>query len=212
MEFKNVLIFGDSYSTFNGYIPKGYAAYYSETGGTDVRNVNETWWHRLISETDSELVLNDSWSGSTICYTGYQNTDCSQTSSFICRLNKLIAGGFFKENEINTVFVFGGTNDSWSNAPIGELKFSDWEKQDLYNVLPAICHFIFKLKETLPAARIVWLMNSGLKPEISDGMKTACEYYDITSIKFDCIDKIEGHPTVKGMEDIKNQILRDLNN
>lgn len=212
MEFKNVLIFGDSYSTFNGYIPKGYAAYYSETGGTDVRNVNETWWHRLISETNSELVLNDSWSGSTICYTGYQNTDCSQTSSFICRLNKLIAGGFFKENEINTVFVFGGTNDSWSNAPIGELKFSDWEKQDLYNVLPAICHFIFKLKETLPAARIVWLMNSGLKPEISDGMKTACEYYDITSIKFDCIDKIEGHPTVKGMEDIKNQILRDLNN
>lgn len=212
MEFKNVLIFGDSYSTFNGYIPKGYAAYYSETGGTDVRNVNETWWHRLISETNSELVLNDSWSGSTICYTGYQNTDCSQTSSFICRLNKLIAGGFFKENEINTVFVFGGTNDSWSNAPIGELKFSNWEKQDLYNVLPAICHFIFKLKETLPAARIVWLMNSGLKPEISDGMKTACEYYDITSIKFDCIDKIEGHPTVKGMEDIKNQILRDLNN
>ena len=212
MEFKNVLIFGDSYSTFNGYIPKGYAAYYSETGGTDVRNVNETWWHRLISETNSELVLNDSWSGSTICYTGYQNTDCSQTSSFICRLNKLIAGGFFKENEINTVFVFGGTNDSWSNAPIGELKFSNWEKQNLYNVLPAICHFIFKLKETLPAARIVWLMNSGLKPEISDGMKTACEYYDITSIKFDCIDKIEGHPTVKGMEDIKNQILRDLNN
>ena len=102
MDFKNVLIFGDSYSTFEGYIPKGFAVYYSESGSgeTDVRNVKETWWHRLISETNSDLIQNNSWSGSTICYTGY-NGDCSETSSFICRLNKLIDAGFFKENEFH---------------------------------------------------------------------------------------------------------------
>ena len=115
MNLKNVLIFGDSYSTFEGYIPNGFAVYYSKTGSgeTGIKNVEETWWYPLIKETDSRLLQNNSWSGSTICYTGY-NGDCSETSSFICRLNKLTDAGFFRENEINTVFVFGGTNDSWA--------------------------------------------------------------------------------------------------
>ena len=41
MNFKNVLIFGDSYSTFEDYIPNGFAVYYSKKGSgeTDVRNV-----------------------------------------------------------------------------------------------------------------------------------------------------------------------------
>ena len=87
MNFKNTLIFGDSYSTYAGHIPEGYAVYYSGKRATppDLEDVSETWWHRLITETGSTLVRNDSWSGSTICYTGYNNTDCSETSSFICR-------------------------------------------------------------------------------------------------------------------------------
>lgn len=208
MDFKNVLIFGDSYSTFEGYIPKGFAVYYSESGSgeTDVRNVNETWWHRLISETNSDLIQNNSWSGSTICYTGYDG-DCSETSSFICRLNKLIDAGFFKENEINTVFVFGGTNDSWANAPLGKLQYSGWEKQDLFSVLPAFCFFINKLKETLPNADIICIINTELKDEISEGFITACKHYGTKYIALQNIDKRGGHPTVKGMEAIKNQIL-----
>lgn len=34
---KNLIIIGDSYSTFEGYIPEGYAFYYSSKAGTDVR-------------------------------------------------------------------------------------------------------------------------------------------------------------------------------
>ena len=64
----NLLIFGDSYSTFRDYIPKGYAAYYSpdETDRTDVRKVEETWWHRLCSDMSLNLVLNNSWSGEPV--------------------------------------------------------------------------------------------------------------------------------------------------
>ena len=29
MNFGNVMIFGDSYSTYSGHIPEGYAVYYS---------------------------------------------------------------------------------------------------------------------------------------------------------------------------------------
>ena len=65
--FGNVVIFGDSYSTFSGYVPDGYICYYgSELCKTDVTIVEETWWHQLIEETNANLLLNDSWSGSTI--------------------------------------------------------------------------------------------------------------------------------------------------
>ena len=136
---KSVTIFGDSYSTFEGYIPKGYACYYipREKPETDVRHVEETWWHQVIAETSSTLLLNDSWSGSTVCNTGYSG-DCSKTNSFLCRFNKYKADGFFDKNKIDTVFVFGGTNDSWANAPVGEVKFENITDGDLFCVLPAM--------------------------------------------------------------------------
>ena len=98
MTFNNVLIFGDSYSTFEGYIPQGYDVYYTKNGDNDVKSVDKTWWYSLITETNSKLVLNDSWSGSTIGYTGYGNSDCSKSSSFIRRLRKLSEEGFFENN------------------------------------------------------------------------------------------------------------------
>lgn len=211
MSLGNVLIFGDSYSTYKGYNPEGYAVYYQPDGGdTDVRKVNETWWHKVISETDSNLLLNNSWSDSTIGYTGYNNSDCSKTSSFIFRLNQPKDNGFFEENKIDTVFVFGGTNDSWSNAPLGSPMFSDWKNEDLYNVLPAIGYFAHNLKETLPDANIIWLINTDLKGEICDTMKKACDLCSIKYIAFKYIDKTCGHPTVKGMNDIKEQILEEI--
>lgn len=214
MNFKNVLIFGDSYSTFKGLIPEGYAAYYSnETHPeSEVDTADKTWWMQLINETESNLVLNNSWSGSTIGYTGYNGNDCSHTSSFIYRLRTLKEQGFFEKNEINSVFVFGGTNDSWSNAPLGELKFSDWEENDFYSVLPAIPYFLKTLKETLPKADIYCLINTEIKIEIIEGLNAACEKIGVKAVKFEYIDKIGGHPTHKGMTDIKEQILNAVNN
>ena len=211
MSLGNVLIFGDSYSTFAGYIPEGYAVYYSENGGdTDVRKVIETWWHKVLTKTDSKLVLNNSWSGSTIGYTGYSNSDCSKSSSFIFRLGELKEKGFFEENKIDTVFVFGGTNDSWSEAPLGEPMFSDWKHEDLYNVLPAVGCFAHNLKETLPKAKIVWLINTEIKTEIREMIKKSCDMVGSEYVDFKHIDKTCGHPTIKGMSDIANQIFEIL--
>lgn len=212
MSLQNVLIFGDSYSTFSGYIPEGYAVYYTDTGheNTDVSRVTETWWHSLLAETDSKLILNDSWSGSTIGYTGYNNSDCSGTSSFIYRLRRMKKEGFFEQNTVHTVFVFGGTNDSWSNAPLGEMKYADWQEKDLYQVLPAICCFLKTLKDTLPEARIVCLINCDLKPEIMEGLKQAGAYYQIQTVQLENIHKANGHPTIQGMQEIKTQILAKI--
>ncbi len=212
MNLKNVLIIGDSYSTFKGWVPDGFGTSYSEeeTDQTDVRRVEETWWHQVITETDSKLVMNNSWSGSTICHTGYNGQDLSNIKSFIYRFDCLKESAFFKNNEINTVFVFGGTNDSWANSPIGEFKYSNWEKQDLYSFRPAICYLLDSLKKTLPDARIICLINCDLKDDITNGIKTACEYYGVESIKFEKVEKMHGHPTVNGMRDIKDAVLKAL--
>ena len=211
MEFKNTLIIGDSYSTFLGFIPRHNAAYYYDNPEPHgLSKVEQTWWHQLITETSSNLVLNDSWSGSCICHTGYDGEDCSETSSFVYRLEKYNSQGFFKENHIDTVFVFGGTNDSWSGAPRGELKFSDWTKEDLYKVQPATCYLINRLKEILPNAEIIWLINCDISETITEGVKKACEHYGIKYIHFENIDKIDGHPTPMGMTQIKEQIYGGL--
>ena len=205
------MIFGDSYSTFEGYIPEGYAFYYKndEKPGTDVRHVEETWWYGLFAEIGANLVQNNSWSGSTIGNTGYDG-DCSKTSSFICRLETLKENGFFEKNEIDTVFVFGGTNDSWSNAPLGEIKLSNHTKEDLFFVCPAICYFIGRLKEILPSTNIVSIINTNLKEEIRDTIKAASDHNGTAYVALSEIDKQSGHPTIKGMAEIKEQVKAAL--
>ena len=205
----NTIIFGDSYSTFQGYIPEGYAVYYSPQGRpeTDVTRVEETWWHQVCREAGLNLVQNNSWSGSTIGYTGYGNSDCSHSSSFLYRLRQLKEQGFFTENEIHTVFVFGGTNDSWSDAPLGSSMPENRSEADLFSVLPAIRQFLTELKETLPGASIYCLINTELKPEIGAEMKAACRQLGIRDIAFTHIAKACGHPTIRGMEDIASQVL-----
>lgn len=206
---KNVLIIGDSYSTFEGHIPAGYEVFYRAGGreDNDVKRVEETWWHQVISEMGANLVLNNSWSGSTIGYTGYGGYDYSNINSFIFRLEELVSKGFFEENKIDTVFLFGGTNDDWSEAPLGEAKYSDFKREDLYFVLPALSCFLGKVREILPEADIYCLINTELKAEITECLKTSSERYNIKAITFDYIEKVDGHPTVKGMSEIKDRVL-----
>ena len=212
MKSENIMIFGDSYSTYEGYIPAGYAVYYSghRDNPPDVFDVKNTWWSRLIAETDSTLVQNNSWSGSTIGYTGYNNSDCSHSSSFIYRFEKLLAEGFFDEHKIDRLFVFGGTNDSWSNAPLGERDKEVIEENDLFCVLPAIKHFIARLADKLPDTKLVVIGNCDIKSEITEALALAAERAGATYVGLSGVDKINGHPTELGMEQIKDQILASI--
>ena len=201
---KNILIIGDSYSTFEGYIPNAFEAYYPKL---DVDEAGKTWWQIFVQKTGCNIIQNNSWSGSTIGYTGYNNSDCSQSSSFIYRYKKLKKEGFFESNKIDTILIFGGTNDSWSNAPLGEMQFSQWEERDLFNVLPAICYFANILKSDLPNAEIVFIINTEIKKEIQDAIEKVANFYGLKSIRLANVEKEIGHPTAKGMNDISKQII-----
>lgn len=205
----NTFILGDSYSTFEGFIPQGYAAYYTSTGRaeTDVNQVSQTWWHQLLTETNSTLLKNCSYSGTTICNTGYDGRDCSDIS-FIARFDKLLDENYFNQNKVNTFFLFGGTNDSWANSPIGKPMYSDWKKEDLFYVLPAFCYLIHKISVNLPDTNVFCVLNTELKPVIQENFKGVCEKYSINVIQLDEIDKKCGHPTIKGMKQIKEQIIK----
>ncbi len=203
---EKILIFGDSYSTYEGYIPEGYAVYYPNN---DVNDVSKTWWTMLAKEAGFEVVLNNSWSGSTICNMGYDG-DCSKTSSFIFRLNQLIENGFFEKNKIDRVLVFGGTNDSWTENVCGEPKYSDWTEEDLLVVLPGISYFMDKLSSIMPKEKIHVIINSELRADVTDGIADICSHCEIPYTRLENIDKTDGHPTYAGMTAIKNQVLRDI--
>ena len=155
------------------------------------------------------MIQNNSWSGSTIGYTGY-NGDCSHTNSFIYRFEKLLEEGFFDSNKIDTVLVFGGTNDSWSNAPLGEMKFDGIEENELFCALPAISHFAKRLSEVLKDTRIIFIGNCDIKQEIIDAIRISCEHYSLEHVQLSDVEKVNGHPTENGMAQICEQILAKI--
>ena len=209
---KNIVIFGDSYSTFWNCIPEGYATFYSpdDLDYADVNKKEQTWWWLFAAETGVNIVRNDSWSGSTIGYTGYENTDCSRTSSFIKRFRDLLAQDFFNKNKIDGAIVFGGTNDSWAGAPVGKLKYSDWEEKDLYEVLPAVCYLMNAVKAQFGGKNTVFLVNSELNPEIEEGICEAARHYGVIAVKVGNIEKMNCHPTKKGMAEISRKLIAAL--
>lgn len=212
IEIGNVMILGDSFSTFEDYIPDGYATYYTKAGheNTDVNDVTQTWWYQLLEENKAKLVLNSSYSGTTVCNTGYNGKDLSDIS-FVSRIDKLIEDDWFNNNKIDTLFIFGGTNDSGASSPIGEFKYSNWQKEDLYFFLPAVCYLLHRIKENLPNTRIIFIINYYIKQPIIDGIKTACQKYGIEFLKLETVEINSSHPTIKGMYEIKSQISDYLN-
>lgn len=202
----SVSILGDSYSTFEGYLtPDTMDIWYFEGAQdarrTDVKSVSETWWMQLIKKKNWKLEVNNSWSGSTICYTGYRDEDYSRRS-FITRVPAL--------GSPDIILIFGGTNDSWANAPIGEFKYSDWRRADLYTFRPAMACMLAKIKERYPTADVYVISNDGLKPEITGSMKQICKHYDVPMIQLHDISKTAGHPNVQGMMQIAEQLDREI--
>lgn len=203
---KSISILGDSYSTFQGYLqPDTNAVWYwdnVEAMNTDVHHVRETWWHQFIKKNGYRLCINNSFSGSTICYSGYKTvgpdfTDYSDRA-FVTRLDKLGCP--------DIIFVFGGTNDSWAGSPIGEYKYSGWSREDLFSFRPAMACLLEKMIDHYPNVKIYFLLNDDLRDEIDESVKAICSHYEVDLIELVDIHKINGHPSVKGMRQICEQI------
>ena len=207
----NVFILGDSYSTFKGHNPEGYDVWYYPEGNdmTDVTKVCETWWHGVISSTESNLLENCSFSGTTVCNTGYNGADCRE-DSFIGRLDKYIDEGFFERERVDTFIILGSTNDCWAGSPKGELIYGDIPEKELYNVYPAFSYMLSRVKAACPLARCIFIMNYGLDGDFSEKFSEACAHYGVEFLPLKEFEINVGHPTVLGMKQIKEQVLSYL--
>lgn len=206
----NVLIFGDSYSTFEGYIPEGYPTWYQKNVDyTDVNNVKDTWWHQLISRTHAQLMRNCSYSGSTICHTGYHGADAS-ASSFVTRLTALANNEQFDNAKVDTVFIYGGLNDYWANAPLGELIYDNWTQEDLYSLYPALTYLITHAKQYFAQARIIVIIEEYFSDDVKNKYEEASERLSVEAIRVSNVSKQTSHPDKAGMDAITEQIITYL--
>jgi lysophospholipase L1-like esterase len=202
---ETVAILGDSYSTFEDYLtPDTNAIWYFkkvDKKRTDVVDVKQTWWWQVVKEGGYKLGINNSFSGATICYSGYNDEDYS-ARSFVRRLSNL--------GTPDIIFIFGGTNDSWSGAPVGEFKYADFKRADLYTFRPAMACMMQELQNRYPNAKMYFLSNTELKDDITSSIHTICDHYGVKCIQLKDIDKQNGHPTIKGMKAIADQVLQAI--
>lgn len=190
-----VSILGDSYSTYEGWVPKGHNTWYDSNHRNDVDSVNQTWWYQLIEDNGLVLDLNNSFSGATICNTGYNGADFSDRS-FLTRADKL------GENP-DLIFVFGGTNDDWAKSPLGEA-----DGNDMFTVRPATKAMFKKIKATYPDALVVAIINTEMGKDVENAIVEACAAENIPYVKLKNIDKQVGHPSINGMKQISDQVWK----
>jgi lysophospholipase L1-like esterase len=209
---KTMAILGDSYSTYKGWIPENYLYWYADEGNeceNDMKSVMQTWWWSLARARGILLLANCSYSGSTVCNTGYDAQDASETS-FIHRMKRELGEGRTVAEQPDILIVFGGTNDFWAGSPVGKIKYGDWTDEDFRSFAPAFCYMMEYVKRENPKACIYNVVNDEITGEIRDIMAEVCRHYSITNIELHGIEKQNGHPNAQGMAAIREQIEQQI--
>lgn len=163
--------------------------------------MEDTWWYTLMQNTGMRLLVNDSYSGSTVCT--QVRPEHQEWVAYVHRAKEV---DFGTEEQPEYILVFGGTNDSWLERDIGQPVYEDRAAAQLEQVLPAFCQVLETLAYRYPAARIVPVINTDLNPRIREGMHQVAAHYKYAAVLLEKIDKQNGHPTVAGMASIARQI------
>ena len=111
---KSISILGDSISTYQGYIPSGYACFYPETQN-DVKDVTQTWWMQVLYNTGMRLAVNGSYSASAVC--GDSQAEDSSAGCSTRRINELMG----TDGTVpDVILVYMGANDCFRSMELGK--------------------------------------------------------------------------------------------
>lgn len=107
-------ILGDSISTFQGYNPVGYYAFFPDNG--EVTAVEDTWWQQVADDLELTLYVNGSSSGATVAgdSTGAEDPQCGCNE---LRTNDLSGPEGACPDRI---VIYLGTNDMLKAIPVGD--------------------------------------------------------------------------------------------
>lgn len=202
-------ILGDSYSTYNGWIPTENGAYFP---ANDVTDAKSTWWYLLAEKLKCTIGLNDSWSGSTICTD--VRPELPEDSSFVKRIDKSFGSQNTLKIKPDLLIIYGGTNDCWLSRTEGDIITANWTEDDLKNIVPALCYVFDKAKTYNPGCKIIFVLQNDVVlwgDTLRQKIKKACKEYKIDCVELDRTVEIENsHPTKNGMKTICNFIFRTV--
>ena len=201
-------VLGDSYSTYEGYVePDSNAVFpYDEIGLT---GVEQMWWSQVADSTGWLLEQNNSFSGSLICNMNAVNY--YGPYSFIRRMNNL--------GNPDVIFILGGTNDVYYEAPFGDYVYSDWTEEQLCTFRPALAYLLDNLKRNYPNAKLYFLLEThpcpgGIDTEtllnLAESVHRITHHYNVDCIDLYDIHQSRWHPNVQGQKDIADQVLEYL--
>jgi lysophospholipase L1-like esterase len=148
LKYKKISFLGDSITTFQGWIPEGYAYYYPRYGITDVE---QTWWKQLINVTGMELVKNCAWSGSKITGNAASTTSAAAGCS-TKRINDLADG-----NKVpDIIIILISINDFGADVPLGTWDggLLPEDSTNVGNVSEAYALMVSKILKTYPHAEV----------------------------------------------------------
>lgn len=193
-------VLGDSFSTYEGYVDPATNdvwEYYQDIGLTEVKQM---WWYQMSQTMGWELEKNNSFSGSLVCNMDYGNYYGKH--SFLRRMDDL--------GNPDVIFVFGGTNDIWDEAPMSEYVFRDWTENDLCSFRPALACLFDGLQRYYPEAELYYLADDALGEAFMESVHVISSHFGVSCIDLHGVKKDWQHPNVEGMTNIADQVVDAL--
>lgn len=214
-------ILGDSISTLEGYSEPQGAEYYRSGSGTGIYSKRDTWWGQVIDTLGAELLVNNSISGSTVCYMyGYEIESWGCSKARTCSLSR-------EDVSPDVIMVFLGTND-WGCGlrlkPSAEVTNPERNFNDAYRIM------LGRLRQNYPEAEI-WCFtlplsdnNEGENGDFpydyggvhiekycdiirKNARECGCKLIDLYE-KCERFESLEGfHPTALGMTCVSRAVL-----
>ena len=169
------------------------------------------WWYQVATQMGWTVEKNNSFSGSLICnFADFESGNYYTRHSFLRRMDNL--------GNPDLIFILGGTNDVWQDAPFGDYVYSDWTEEQLCSFRPALAYLFDNVKRLYPNARIYFLLETdpcpgGITEETRQNLVESAHrianHYNVECIDLD-IHKDWWHPDAKGQDDIASQVLEVL--
>ena len=220
-----VAIYGDSVSTYEGYIngvdgDSKHMAYYSN----QQMSMSETWWARVINSKGWRLLANDSIRNTRVTWDGTTN-DNERIGQ------KYYMAGDYRTNSVGSkgvpdkILIFAGINDIYADeVSIGSVSSATSNNDSVF--ANAYNSMIKKLKSKYPNADIVCIIPYIPKYQTNSTVLRAnqigdvitgiaknnnLKYVDLRTINFANEDFLEGiHPSSSGMEKIASAVARSI--
>jgi len=227
---KQFSILGDSISTLEGYNPQGYNVFYTGENciRSNVREMNDTWWGKVIGFFEGELLVNNSWSGSRVTKLPNRSelfpSGCSDERTSFLHINTIMP---------DVIIVNLGSNDWAFGARIID-ETHVLESDNKFNFFEtAYDSMLKKLRKNYPNSEI-WCCTltetymssradfkfpyeyAGIHiDEYNNIIRKACWENECKLIDLYCskiaYDSIDGsHPTKAGMDAIATGIIQEI--